>query len=71
MVEGQHQLLVQVILPRDTEEAQLLMGLLYQGDGSVGPGEVGRYVGAQKLEGGDRYYPFSIYNEGSGSVCAC
>lgn len=67
--EGQQQLLVQVLLPQHTEEVQLLLGLLYQGDGGVGPGEVGGDVGAQKPEGGDRFNLFFIYNE-SGPVCA-
>uniref|UniRef100_A0A3B4FYF8 PDZ domain-containing protein n=1 Tax=Pundamilia nyererei TaxID=303518 RepID=A0A3B4FYF8_9CICH len=36
-VEGQQQ---QVVLAEDTEDVQLLLGLLHQGDGGVGPGEI-------------------------------
>lgn len=43
------------------EEVESLVGLLYQGFGVGGPGEAGSDTGAQKREGGDRFF---IYNEG-------
>lgn len=61
LVEVQQQLLVQVIVPKDTEEVQLLMGLL--NICVVGPGKISKDMGAQKPEGGDRFHLSSDYNE--------
>lgn len=41
---------------------QLLLDLLYQGNGVVGPGDIGKDVCAQKPEGGDRIHLFSIHS---------
>lgn len=56
VIEGQQHLLVHVILSQDMKEVQRLPGLLCQGVCVVDPGEVGRNVGSQKPEGGDRLH---------------
>lgn len=62
-IEGQQQLCVQVLLPGDMQEVYLALSLLHQGPDVEGPGVVSRDVGAQKLEGGDSFHPFSIYEK--------
>lgn len=43
----------------------LLLGLLQQGVGVVGPEEISRDMGAHNPEGGDSFHTFSIYEDRS------
>ena len=65
VIEGQQQLLVQVVLPKDAQEVQLLLSLLHQGLDVMSTGEFAGDVGVQKPEGGDSFHMLSVYDEGS------
>ncbi|XP_054655408.1 kinase non-catalytic C-lobe domain-containing protein 1 [Dunckerocampus dactyliophorus] len=55
-VEGQQQLLVQVVLPENAQEVKPLLSLPHQGLDVSGPRMVGRDVQAQELEGGNNFH---------------
>lgn len=69
MKEGQRLFGLQVVLPEDKQEVQLLLSLLHQGPDVEGLGVVSEDVGGQKREGDDGFHPFSIYEEGGVVLC--
>lgn len=60
---------VQDILPQDTKEVQLLLGLLYQGVGVGGSGEISGDVGAGKPELTELHEWFQMMERNKGLNC--